>query len=77
MRLQAKQIRIELGGNRKGIADHTGRYYEAWISDSLWHCVKVPASMCPRISKEFPAEPDMSALGGKADMPFCTANVRL
>ena len=34
-------------------AGKRGWFYEAWISDSPWHRVKVPASMCPRISQEF------------------------
>jgi len=34
-------------------AGKRGWFYEAWISDELWHRVKVPASECPRISKEF------------------------
>src|SRR5262245_50606492 len=37
-------------------AGKRGWFYEAWISDSPWHRVRVPASMCPRISKEFLAE---------------------
>jgi hypothetical protein len=34
-------------------AGKRGWFYEAWIGDGNWHRVKVPASMCPRISKEF------------------------
>ena len=34
-------------------AGKRGWFYEAWIGDSPWHHVKVPASMCPRISQEF------------------------
>ncbi|MGB8395525.1 MAG: terminase family protein, partial [Pseudolabrys sp.] len=34
-------------------AGKRGWFYEAWIGDSPWHRVKVPASMCPRISQEF------------------------
>lgn len=37
-------------------AGKRGWFYEAWISDSPWHRVRVPASMCRRISKEFLAE---------------------
>ena len=34
-------------------AGKRGWFYEAWIGDGNWHRVKVPASMCPRISQEF------------------------
>ncbi|MGC1590781.1 MAG: hypothetical protein WA770_11755 [Pseudolabrys sp.] len=30
-------------------AGKRGWFYEAWIGDSPWYRVKVPASMCPRI----------------------------
>ena len=30
-----------------------GWFYEAWIGDESWHRVRVPASDCPRLSKEF------------------------
>ena len=34
-------------------AGKRGWFYESWIGDGNWHRVKVPASMCPRISQEF------------------------
>jgi hypothetical protein len=37
-------------------AGKRGWFYEAWIGDDSWHRVRVPASECPRISKEFLAE---------------------
>jgi len=43
-------------------AGKRGWFYEAWIGDGNWHRVKVPASMCPRISKEFLAE-ELKELG--------------
>lgn len=44
-------------------AGKRGWFYEAWISEtSDWHRVRVPASECPRISKEFLAE-ELKALG--------------
>ena len=43
-------------------AGKRGWFYEAWISDSPWHRVKVPASMCPRISQEF-LEEELRELG--------------
>jgi hypothetical protein len=33
-----------------------GFFYEAWTGDAIWHRVRVPATECPRISKEFLAE---------------------
>lgn len=43
-------------------AGKRGWFYEAWIGDASWHRVKVPASKCPRLSKEFLAE-EMRELG--------------
>jgi hypothetical protein len=38
-------------------AGKRGWFYEAWINgDSTWHRVRVPASDCPRLSKDFLAE---------------------
>jgi Terminase large subunit, T4likevirus-type, N-terminal len=34
-------------------AGKRGWFYEAWIGDGNWHRVKVPATECPRITKEF------------------------
>jgi hypothetical protein len=34
-------------------AGKRGWFYEAWIGDESWHRVRVPASECPRLSKEF------------------------
>src|SRR5262245_724147 len=43
-------------------AGKRGWFYEAWIGDGNWHRVKVPASMCPRISKKF-LEEELKELG--------------
>jgi hypothetical protein len=37
-------------------AGKRGWFYEAWIGDASWHRVKVSASKCPRLSKEFLGE---------------------
>jgi hypothetical protein len=37
-------------------AGKRGWFFEAWVGEGSWHRVRVPASMCPRISKEFLAE---------------------
>lgn len=34
-------------------AGKRGWFYDAWIGDGNWHRVKVPASECPRITREF------------------------
>jgi Terminase large subunit, T4likevirus-type, N-terminal len=39
-----------------------GWWYEAWTGDEPWHRIKVSASDCPRISKEFLAE-ELRTLG--------------
>jgi hypothetical protein len=45
-------------------AGKRGFWYENWIdNDSNWHRVRVPASECPRISKEWLDE-ELKALGG-------------
>lgn len=41
-----------------------GFFYEAWTGDATWHRVKVPATDCPRISKEFLAE-ELRELGAQ------------
>jgi hypothetical protein len=44
-------------------AGKRGSFYELWHDgDPAWHRVRVPASECPRISKEFLAE-ELKALG--------------
>jgi Terminase large subunit, T4likevirus-type, N-terminal len=43
-------------------AGKRGWFFEAWTGDGNWHRVRVPASMCPRISKEFLAE-ELKELG--------------
>jgi hypothetical protein len=44
-------------------AGKRGAFYEAWHSgDPTWHRVRVPASDCPRITKEFLAD-ELRALG--------------
>jgi Terminase large subunit, T4likevirus-type, N-terminal len=37
-------------------AGRRGWFFEAWTGDDSWHRVRVPASECPRLSKEFLAE---------------------
>ncbi|QEE43855.1 terminase [Rhizobium sp. WL3] len=39
-----------------------GWFYEAWVGDERWERVRVPASMCPRITQEFLAE-ELRSLG--------------
>jgi hypothetical protein len=34
-------------------AGKRGWFYDAWIGDGTWHRVKVPATECSRITKEF------------------------
>jgi len=41
-----------------------GFFYEAWSGDAIWHRVRVPATECPRISKEFLAE-ELKELGAQ------------
>ncbi|MCZ8179648.1 MAG: phage terminase large subunit [Rhizobium sp.] len=43
-------------------AGKRGWFYEAWVGDEKWHRVKVPASMCPRITQEYLDE-ELKALG--------------
>lgn len=43
-------------------AGKRGWFYEAWTKGEGWHRVRVPASDCPRISKEFLAE-ELKELG--------------
>jgi hypothetical protein len=44
-------------------AGRRGWFYEAWIGDDpSWHRVRVPASECPRLSKEF-LDSELRALG--------------
>jgi hypothetical protein len=43
-------------------AGRRGWYYESWVGDGDWVRVRVPASECPRISKEF-LEEELAALG--------------
>jgi hypothetical protein len=57
-------VRPMLAVNRDGAmillstpAGRRGAFYELWHNnDPTWHRVRVPASDCPRISKEFLAE---------------------
>ncbi len=41
-----------------------GWFYDAWTGDDSWHRVKVPASQCPRLTKEFLAE-ELRELGAQ------------
>lgn len=43
-------------------AGRRGWFFDAWHSNDDWKRVRVPVSMCPRISKEFLAE-ELKALG--------------
>jgi hypothetical protein len=54
------------GGSIIALTTPAGRrnsFFEAWTgNDSIWHRVRVPASQCFRIGKEFLAE-ELRALG--------------
>ena len=53
------------GGRLVALSTPFGRrgwWFEAWTGHEVWQRVEVPATMCPRISREFLAEEE-AALG--------------